>query len=1463
MWACNFSPELILAAQLPTGSSAIQMMENYLLSLEKFNAIWLSSTSNSWLIDITLTLLCGVGLFFLLLPCLPSNPSSSPLKERRPLQKPHVETRGRSRRQRRSGALRACRESLQELKETRDLVLLLKTHLEQVPDQGDFHQLSRQEPSGELRETEPAEAPLPPEELVDNAAPTVPPLAPTAPLTEPPLPLATTLSPHPTTPSVPLSLSSPSASQPPLVLDHHSHQPVAPSLPVTQASAWLACPQPPTSFSAPPLLDSTLPLSPCNSISSPLGRSLDNNSWLSASMPAIPGLAHSSRPSPALPWWWAAARALLSPTSAHSTFQQEQLSHHSQRAFFWGGPINRQVEVGGPSFLNPESQKLLELQTAKRVELRMWKENKKKGPDYHLNSLGNVLKPLGAEQDNTVAQPLWSSKDKPEQLPSPEMPPHPETLRANLEQKFSQFFWGLPFLHSESLVASVRVPGSVLFNGISRVLPIQMQAGEVTLRSQPQPLPNYIVQPPLLIPTVPQSQVPLTAQVHLQPQPLGHLQSPFPVLLRSTPQIVSCRELRPTSWNVPQSLVPSAIQNLEYHLLKKQLGSWRALPLVVKRSQKAFSSLTSSFPQGTQASQAYQTIFILPGNFPLNPDIRKRLEQHLQKRLIQQQSGLPCRIHHVTLGQMQPQRKSPGICHEPSQPSVCERQSSKNIKKVRSSNLGNFRLFGSANFQLGKGPKADLGQSLGRVSKYNAYQQPESCERDSAQRSKLELKKHSESDSGNDSAKDPDEKQIKNYLKAHVDRKLGQISEGRIPMQVRRSWLSTSHALLKSDTQVETSNLVSSKGQTYCINTSQEVFFLSKNTRKVLEAHIRKFWVQHRWGLLLKVFEAIKLFKLRKAQARRLQQSPFPTSPIHKSGARIAEVGKLPGRKSQMYHQENVITTKSEPALDSPLPAPSTPCEEIQEILALVLPDEDRGLPEAPLTGQEVSEPPQSLIPNTMGSTEQSGTLLGSRKSSLESISHQAMADSGSYKESKSPIPGTSSPGESILEMKVESHSSSSEEKREAIKADQYPAHWPKCIDILRTSQPASCHILSEDLSGLGTPGTSQCSTPCGTSDTQVKGQPYPIAKVISELETEVKVKPENEPQEGLTDLLHASGSPASRVHTCCPGGTTSGKKPSSHMVNGSLAARERSLGQQESKTLTLQAPLKNQNKIFAPSTRIEDRRRPRPEEHEERCVGLGNLPARRTSQLGQARGLGNIPGKTLQSPPKKEESRDDIPFMKKMSGFLHWVFPNKSKGQEGPLCKRKPMPASAQGHGPVKTTSACTAKEAAKVQALVTAVGHMLEKKITLQTPERGQQKRKAPVPVQRGGSFCHKSPPSTEQRKVMSNTICNRYDTPERCSVREKWVRDKDGSIWKFVGIKMSNYALPPGVAVSPVGSHQEWSWMLGESARPPHCPRHCLIRDSSCNELENASPPLPSRKCSVQGKIPYMQRKSFPSY
>ena len=55
-----YSPEVHTLAQLPEGSGVIQMMENF------------------WAIDTFLAFLCGLGLFFLILPYLGNNPSFAP-----------------------------------------------------------------------------------------------------------------------------------------------------------------------------------------------------------------------------------------------------------------------------------------------------------------------------------------------------------------------------------------------------------------------------------------------------------------------------------------------------------------------------------------------------------------------------------------------------------------------------------------------------------------------------------------------------------------------------------------------------------------------------------------------------------------------------------------------------------------------------------------------------------------------------------------------------------------------------------------------------------------------------------------------------------------------------------------------------------------------------------------------------------------------------------------------------------------------------------------------------------------------------------------------------------------------------------------------------------------------------------------------------------------------------------------
>ena len=71
---------------LPKGNSAIQKMESF-FSLKSIIATLLRSSSTSWLTDIILAFLCGLGLFLLLLPCLQSNPYLPPSTKHRNIRK--------------------------------------------------------------------------------------------------------------------------------------------------------------------------------------------------------------------------------------------------------------------------------------------------------------------------------------------------------------------------------------------------------------------------------------------------------------------------------------------------------------------------------------------------------------------------------------------------------------------------------------------------------------------------------------------------------------------------------------------------------------------------------------------------------------------------------------------------------------------------------------------------------------------------------------------------------------------------------------------------------------------------------------------------------------------------------------------------------------------------------------------------------------------------------------------------------------------------------------------------------------------------------------------------------------------------------------------------------------------------------------------------------------------------------
>ena len=129
------------------------------------------------------------------------------------------------------------------------------------------------------------------------------------------------------------------------------------------------------------------------------------------------------------------------------------------------------------------------------------------------------------------------------------------------------------------------------------------------------------------------------------------------------------------------------INTLEHHFLKKQVESGRTLPSLVKKSQQVFSQVIPNLPQESRSSQAHTSVSIFPGNF-ISPEVWEKLEYHISKRFMEQESSLPCRIQ-ASQKLMQPQDQFPRPCQAqgregPSNPSAGLGKSCQDAQKMRS-----------------------------------------------------------------------------------------------------------------------------------------------------------------------------------------------------------------------------------------------------------------------------------------------------------------------------------------------------------------------------------------------------------------------------------------------------------------------------------------------------------------------------------------------------------------------------------------------------------------------------------------------------------------------------------------------------------------------------------------------------------------------------------------------------------
>ncbi|XP_045426700.1 spermatogenesis-associated protein 31A6-like [Pipistrellus kuhlii] len=451
--------------------------------------------------------------------------------------------------------------------------------------------------------------------------------------------------------------------------------------------------------------------------------------------------------------------------------------------------------------------------------------------------------------------------------------------------------------------------------------PVQLQATASPLLSHPQPMSPLAFPSPPWLPTVPQL-----------PPPLAQVQTrcSLPALPPSSPpQIGSCGVSCLTARNESQFLIPIEIPHPERPLLQKQVESGWDLSSVVKRSQEVFSVFTSNCPKDS----------ILPENFPINPESQKQLEPHLQNWHMQHSWELSPKIQEPPKPG-QHQSELPDTCqaedkHESSQPSSHTGESSNDTQNV--------------GLQLSHvTEKVPKELSRGSESSLVTFQRVDSEESES---DVILLRK----DCGSDLLRNLD-KNLENTLKGHSGSKLGQRSKSL--MSVHGRWLAVRHSSAKADTHMETKNLGILKDWEPCMNASHGVVFLDTDVQKVLEAHITKFWVKHRWGLPLKVLKPMHLVKLKRAQT-----SPIPHSSTCVSGAfSIDKIIEFPEKPlSQACPGDKVKTDDSVPTLAKSLLASSRVCEEMQSALGRTPPGVGHGPSKASLTRQEGRPPSQSV----------------------------------------------------------------------------------------------------------------------------------------------------------------------------------------------------------------------------------------------------------------------------------------------------------------------------------------------------------------------------------------------------------------------------------------------------------------------------------------------------------------------
>ncbi|ELW68460.1 Protein FAM75D1 [Tupaia chinensis] len=1206
----------------------------------------------------------------------------------------------------------------------------------------------------------------------DEATPSVSSLTSTAFVTEASMFLPSTLSPSPPGDLIAGHLSEPSPPPTPNLspslktplVDSLSPPPLGDSLPPDPLPP-VGCTFPVGHFPSQPPAGHSLLQHHTQKVDPVFHPRLDSREGLSTKVSAIRDLDHSSMAISEFSWWHTHARTMFLPRLPHSNFQEEHVSFCVPETYCWGDTNIKQMEVNSLSFIGLNIQALLERHIKKKMIFQIFKKSEKEEEllsrqmwsDYQMTSSENSLQLLN-KQDFTVPQTIWDTQGKPEGLHICQQFLCDKTGGENMERIYSQLFWGLPSLHSESLVAPLLVTRSsfplelccVLFNGICNIPAAQIQDRESPVLSNSHPPPITNIHLPIL-PFI---------QVHSQ----AHLQSPLPnPASLSSPQIKKCG----VSFHRPQNEVDSQIsnenQNLEWHVLQKHQESlWGFVP-VLQKCQEGLRPPAPNLPLVSHSSQVHVPVSIFPGNFHVTSDTQEKPELHVPKKQIPHWCLPACRNLGST-ALMEPCYNSTETLHQNvrhalSQLPEFQGCSRKELVKTEFSFPGSFHERFPTIFQPMRDMAKNLGPILGKCPSENSPVDSECyVEKDLRATSETigDWIYHSRNVSGNELLSMPsrnlDQNQVKTILRLHLSRKFWQITAGRIPVDVCRSWLADENVLppYGSYTNTENTKVAPLEGKFSSHIATLELSFLGPQIQNLLEAHIIRFRVSQRWGLPLKVLESIKFFVLRETKTWPLPQIDFPSYAIHISG--VDSTASVIKARSKAFHKDKVGTTKFLPVLDHTLLAISPMDKERQKALRQLPSDTDN---EFTQNVQTIESSRQTCLPCTHSIVEKpnQNDVAVVNRCSLELPTKQYEDGHESMDEKVRATGRVEMLQDKMMVEKNSENFPTSNMSRKIVKADELCAFRPN--DILKSSKLRSPQMIKVGTSNVEKTPTTEYSPP---------RVPIPEDLKLSDLKRQLL----DELRFKLESLEHSQAqSSSSDTSLSSVSSTSDSSMPHSPSVSSTnladvqvlhICLDDRGIGVEQGQELWVprRVVCKCHGKNVSPTTERVSPPGPKAEDCEGKNSGLGTARAEGKTHPPQDRKL----EKTSASLSQKETFPPETYFSKKIRQFFQWIN-SKRKGtkKKSPLQKGKFMPDFSGCYNPIKDQALFMSCGPPEAHELMAAIGRIIEEKLACsQEPEPlelSQQKKEQKEP-NKGQSSNYQAPSDPQQEKGSNTHSC-----------------------------------------------------------------------------------------------------------